>query len=622
MNNEQQMQKQAETINHQEEKAPMTVTIEQQVLQQQTDTLPQQLNLLQPQQLNGAAQNDPPEIPEQQRQLTEKERNRLEKRQHEQAIAESKAMEKQARQEEKERVQAEKQAEKERIQKAKQDEKNRKEHEKALAQAKIKMDQIYKQMKNDPQMQGEYEGLKPTETFAPRAAYLEQTILSQVKDEAKARELLDKVRTFASYAGQYDHEAHEFRFRTQCLPYYIESVLKKTVSPLIDEQLIRESVDWDEKYYAREMIIKFNELQQEIHSQMTPEQITQQQKGSVRRERMGDYEQKLRELQENENLTEIEARNKFAEQKLREMRPITLQKLEEQRKLHFAEQKEYDETGFQSVDYANQDIKKLDPGAPTLTWEQADKLVQAYLKDVMEKNQSYQIRVPNCDIMQKILESGRFKTQMETNSSMALLNIDVRKDFTKKAFGVEGIPPEKYEIYGYLSHGDMVRESKIDDPKCRVGLGAGQYGQVVVKLKNSSMKNRTTTLIGDSLSGHASSHVAWVQKPDMQSVTAKNRTDMIKAAYFYDKKKQDPNGHPEEDTDLDAMLELTDACYAELQYHGGVSAGDIESITLITDYQADPGVPVDKEIPGELLDKLKELGIKTTIVSGGEEHEV
>ena len=63
--------------------------------------------------------------------------------------------------------------------------------------------------------------------------------------------------------------------------------------------------------------------------------------------------------------------------------------------------------------------------------------------------------------------------------------------------------------------------------------------------------------------------------------------------------------------------------YLELQYHGGLRVEDIESVTLLADYQSkEPDFQPETEMPPELVARLKTLGIRATIVRDGAEHEL
>lgn len=249
-------------------------------------------------------------------------------------------------------------------------------------------------------------------------------------------------------------------------------------------------------------------------------------------------------------------------------------------------------------------------------WRKADAVVGAYIREAM-RDASYQLRVPNCAVLQAILNDGRFKTQLETNSSRGDLFAQNRKDFTRISFGVDSsqMDPADFEIYGYASHGDLVRESTAES---RVGSWVSQYGQVVVKLKKDRMQDRTTMLVGDSMNTFARTRVGWVDKPDLQAVG--NRYEAIVAAYKHQYRMQSGVDDP---VDLERMLREIDASYAELQFHGGVRLEDIESVTLLTTMHTPDGPMegLEQDFPDALLAQLKENGIQVRIVREGKENE-
>ena len=251
------------------------------------------------------------------------------------------------------------------------------------------------------------------------------------------------------------------------------------------------------------------------------------------------------------------------------------------------------------------------------TWSRADAVVGDYIREAA-RNASYQIRVPNCAVLRAILQSGRFKTQMETNSSGGELGVENRKIFIRESFGVDPdqTDPAEYEIYGYASDGDLVQESGHDS---RTGSRVSQYGQVVVKLKKDRMRDRTTMLLGDSLDSFASARLGWADKPDLQMV--RNRDCAIAAAYRHQYAQQNGADDP---LSVERMLRDFDTGYAELQFHGGVRLEDIESVTLLTEMYTPEGKAqgLEQDIPEDLADQLKALGIQAKIVRGGEEREV
>ena len=502
------------------------------------------------------------------------------------------------------------------------EEKQRQKEAKRMAAAKVQVDKLVQQMRDNPipgQAATDYAGMRPTETFSDKGEYLERVILTQIQDEWQARELLTEVRTFMHHAEIFDKAIQDFRFRQQNVPVYIEDVLHQQVSEDVTELLQNESVKFSNAAYGEQIKNTYKALDVKVFGYLTREQEEQATTRSMRKgEAAQAYRQAIEQRMQQDHIGRNEAARRYAEDALRQKRPVTLRKLEEQRKAHRGEKSfQRMEEGFQSVTYANVDIQRAHPGAPTLNWDTASDLAAEYIRDAT-KNISYQMRVPNCQIMNLILDAGRFKTQMETNSTKGALNLDMRKQFTKASFGVdpETLPPDQFEIYGYASHGDLVKESQANS---EVGQGVGQYGQVVVTLKKDSMRNRTTMLIGDSLSARSDARVNWVDQPDLHAVTVKSRLALIDSAYEHHlRKAADPN----HETDLEDLLRDAQASYAELQYHGGVRVEDIESVTLIADYIAEDGVEVEREMPQELVDRLKALGIRAKIVKEGREHEL
>lgn len=248
-------------------------------------------------------------------------------------------------------------------------------------------------------------------------------------------------------------------------------------------------------------------------------------------------------------------------------------------------------------------------------WDKADLMVADYIHEAM-KDASYQIRVPDCAILSAILDAGRFKSQLETNSSRGELAQDSRRQFSCMTFGVDtqALPPEKMEIYGYASHGDLVRESKGGS---RVGACVSQYGQVVVKLKKERMRDRTTMLVGDSLDNFARARVAWADKPDLHAVG--NRFEAVMAAWKHQFRMR--CGLTDE-VDMERLLEECRVGYVELQFHDTVKVEDIESVTLMADMASPDGPIADLEqaFPAGLLERLKANGIRASVVRGGEEH--
>lgn len=181
------------------------------------------------------------------------------------------------------------------------------------------------------------------------------------------------------------------------------------------------------------------------------------------------------------------------------------------------------------------------------------------------------IRVPD-DVVEKILNDGRFKTQFETQTSGGFLDIENRINIEKQLFNVpEGLPAQERPIYGML----------IDDSTKNL---AGEYGDVIVKLKKGNVYDRTTFTYGDSIMSDALASP--LSNPHAVSVPRSG------SDYFFLGKVDDVISGKE------GIANLTDGAYAEAQIHGGVSVSDIDTIV----FQSSPSQAI--------IAKLKELGIK------------
>ena len=491
-----------------------------------------------------------------------------------------------------------------------------------LAAAKLTMDQMVKTMRENPAPGlPSYESVRPLDQYADRGAYLERVVLSQLQDEDLSRYLLGEIRQYEKLARlDLDQQQNDFEFRQRCIPLYYQEVLHQEVPPAVTHQLARERQDFQVGEQARAERI-YRNIRWQIFQHLDQTQQTRAEDRSmlsgIQKE---DYEQDIARRMRKDGITRDEARNQRTEEILRARRPVTLRRLEEMRAEHWnsQESQRMEKEAYHTLRYANQKIRREYQGTPALSWEQADFLVRGYLREATQ-NMSYQMRVPNCAIMGLILKGGRFKTQMETKTSAGEMVIDQRKEFTKKCFGVDPdtLPPEQYEIYGYASHGDLVKESRPDSD---VGQGVGQYGQIVVKLKKSAMKGRVTMTLGDSLDANFTARTNFVDRPDLHAVSHKAREGAITDAYRHWMRRDQGNPDP---VDLERVLNNAQVGYMELQYHNGVRVEDIESVTLMADYESkDEGVQPEREMAPELVAQLKSLGIRATIVKDGEEHEL
>lgn len=148
------------------------------------------------------------------------------------------------------------------------------------------------------------------------------------------------------------------------------------------------------------------------------------------------------------------------------------------------------------------------------------------------------IRAP-IDVVDLILDDGRFKSQFETNSSQGTLDFDLRKSFEMEGFGVpEDTPDEQRPIYGYMT------DKNAGYGNYKLNL----YGGVAFVLKDS-VKENTTVTFGDSLDGELpSSKIGNVKIESMEIV--------------------------------EGLVSEDSFGYVEAQIHGGVKLGDVEEIVI------------------------------------------
>lgn len=259
--------------------------------------------------------------------------------------------------------------------------------------------------------------------------------------------------------------------------------------------------------------------------------------------------------------------------------------------------------------------------------EEMEEILHDYLKTLVEKNLHMQIRVPNCEILGAILETGRFMTQIETGTTKGSKDVDGRKKLAKEKFGIDPatFPDRDYEVYGYLSDGDHVREGKFADSSRRSPaddnhLGwVGSYGQIIVKLKAKRMLTRTTISFGDSLDTEENSSPALLDNPDVMCVRQADRHSAYEQAYEWHKKKMagDERGAAELEGLNAFMGHMENSSYVELQFHGGVTLEDIESVTLVPKLEGSQlAHEAETDIPPEMVRDLQARGIHAFVVEG------
>ena len=225
--------------------------------------------------------------------------------------------------------------------------------------------------------------------------------------------------------------------------------------------------------------------------------------------------------------------------------------------------------------------------------EQAEE-IKNRLEEIID-NSSFAMRVPDESILEKILDDGRFKNQLETETSMGTFDPEARKQTTAEMFGLledelDEIQNDEFEKYGFFA---------TKDPLSKPGLGnfvAEQYGDLTVRFKPDQVREFTTMTAGDSL-GFINGRPVLVTDPNiaacdfyrMQHGEAETLIDEINEAID----KSDGGINPEDIADFSGTE------FFEIQYHGDLKTGYIESISA----------PSDGYLSPEMIDRLKSQGI-------------
>jgi hypothetical protein len=201
---------------------------------------------------------------------------------------------------------------------------------------------------------------------------------------------------------------------------------------------------------------------------------------------------------------------------------------------------------------------------------------QAALVDQMKKDLTgtqVRVRVPT-EVLSKVLDDGRIKSQFETATSRGALSPTTRGKVEQVAFGIDPkSDPAARPIYGYLYPAGQ-RETKAfaDD------MG-GSYGEVEVRLKDDVL-GRTTFNYGDSLEGisYKACIPSYVNDPQWYSARAAWSDNVVAS----------------KDSPFTGGIN-----YMEAQVQGGVKTSDIAEVVF-----------TDRAPSSAISGKLDALGIK------------
>lgn len=170
--------------------------------------------------------------------------------------------------------------------------------------------------------------------------------------------------------------------------------------------------------------------------------------------------------------------------------------------------------------------------------------------------------------LDKILKSGRFKTQFETTKSGGRFDREMRANHEQMLFGYPtNLPPEQRPFYGYLTGDDEVPYDPESD--------LTQYGDVIVYF-NEDTKKRTTVMGDDSLPYNSAEAVPlkW-DEADWRVAFGPGR----KPSPFTEKLESNASGNKSFNRrDGGGMKGWMS--YAEAQIHEGTTTDDIEKVVL------------------------------------------
>lgn len=195
------------------------------------------------------------------------------------------------------------------------------------------------------------------------------------------------------------------------------------------------------------------------------------------------------------------------------------------------------------------------------------------------------------DILEAVIRDGRWKSQFETGTSDGVVNYESRSDTELRNFsfnkhkldgsetrniydyncykslstGVLRTDCEKRPIYGYCSdegNGAVNEQGSIPPPNT-----IRSYGSVTVKIKKERARQKATFTSDDSL-GILRSHKppSPAAKPHFATLDAQNLNKVDDLSDL--------------DTLKSSVTHQWNGSYIELQYHGGLTLDDVESIHL------------------------------------------
>lgn len=190
--------------------------------------------------------------------------------------------------------------------------------------------------------------------------------------------------------------------------------------------------------------------------------------------------------------------------------------------------------------------------------------LQKRVEEMVAESDFYRATYP--DVLKDVLTGGgRFKSQFETGTSNGWNNPTGRSKVEFKMFGFPDNPSEnclERPIYGYFSARKYGVINGEDEWPPRRRNVVTQYGDVTVKIKRDVAMRKATITFRDSLNDEDELTPTPASHPHFTSV------NIVKLDRSIPIKKTGPAGN----------TYWTGGGYTEVQFHGGLSASDIEAI--------------------------------------------
>lgn len=217
------------------------------------------------------------------------------------------------------------------------------------------------------------------------------------------------------------------------------------------------------------------------------------------------------------------------------------------------------------------------------------KNVNKHFEDFLSSDDAqFCMRIDTEEVLPKIIESGKFKTQFETNTSGGVLSTYMRELTSENLFGWEDRPTAAgFEKYGYLRAGSFKDEVSLGD------VAVSQYGDASITFKKKNLMDRTTLTFGDSLdAGGAYGEITpakvndfdvrhsargmdrWATTDEEWQKLDDNVSDFTRMSNIQKNEFLMGNGIS------DGKLSMR---YTELQFHGDLTVDDIDTISIEQD---------------------------------------